>query len=158
MQNQSLQNQLAEINSLIAMAPADDIMRIHWGRYMCILVAGFMENALQTIYSDYVAISANDNVASYANARILRIRNPNASTFIATARAFNSIWGDELSSFINGNQRKDALDAVMSNRHSAAHGRQSTISVEQVSAHLPKCVEIIDFIESQCLGSPQSTP
>lgn len=158
MQNQSLQNQLAEINTLIAMSPSDSILQLHWGRYMCVMVAGFMENALQTIYTEYVANSANSNVANYANAHIRRIRNPTADTLIGTARAFNSLWGDNLRDFINRSQRGDALRAVMDNRHNIAHGRQSTVSVNQVAEYLSKCVEIIDFIESQCLGIWQSNP
>ena len=153
MQNQSLQNQLAEINALIAMPLSDSTLQIHWGRYMCVMVAGFIENALQTIYTEYVANSANSNVANYTNAHIRRIRNPTADTMIGTARAFNSSWGDDLRDFINRNQRGDALRAVMDNRHNIAHGRQSTISVNQVAGYLTKCVDIIDFIESQCLSS-----
>ena len=158
MQNQSLQNQLAEIQDLIGMTLTDDTMQVHWGRYMCVMAAGFMESALQTIYTDYVASSANGNVANFTSERIRRIRNPNAETFINTARSFNSAWGDNLREFMNGNQRRDALQAIMNNRHNVAHGRPSTISVEQISAYLPKCVEIIDFIENQCLGLPQTGP
>jgi hypothetical protein len=140
------------MNTLIAMCPSDSILQLHWGRYMCVMVAGFMENALQTIYTDYVANSSNSNVTNYANAHIRRIRNPTADILISTARAFNSLWGDHLRDFINTNQRRDALRAVMDNRHHIAHGRQSTVSVNQVAEYLSKCVEIIDFIESQCLG------
>jgi hypothetical protein len=45
---------------------------------------------------------------------------------------------------------EDAIDAIMSNRHLVAHGKDSGISLARVSVYLRKSVEVIEFIEKQC--------
>ena len=157
MQNTSLRDQLQHINALLSVPIANPAVQEHWGRYTCIVVAGFVENALQAIYSDYVAKSASPSVADYAIGQLKRITNPNSGSFIGTARSFNQDWGNELRDFIRFNDRNDALDALMSNRNKIAHGGESSISVDDVKQYLPKCVEVIDFIENQCLAAPQFT-
>ncbi len=153
MQNTSLQNQLQQINDLLSVPITDPAVQGHWGRYTCIVAAGFVENALQAVYKDYVDKSANPDVAGYTSRHIERITNPNADRFIVTARSFNRDWGRELRNFIRLQNRNVALDTIMENRNKIAHGAPSTISVDNVKQYLPKCVEVIDFIESQCLAS-----
>ena len=155
MQDPDLQSQLRLINSLMAANITDPQIDLHWGRYMCIVVAGFLENSLQTVYRNYASRAADRNVANYVSSQLRYVRNPNADRFIVTATAFNQVWGKDLSVFISQNDRKDAIDKIQLNRNLSAHGNQSAITLTEVRAHLPKCVEVIDFIESQCLSAPQ---
>lgn len=52
--------------------------------------------------------------------------------------------------------RLGAVNTVMRQRNQIAHGGQSTISPAQLRNYLPKCVEVIDFIENQCLSDLQN--
>ncbi len=62
-----------------------------------------------------------------------------------------------METFLADNGRKDAIDSIMSNRHLIAHGGNSGITLTRVNQYLDKCVEVIDFIETQCQGkSPKS--
>lgn len=156
MQNQELSRQLQRLRILIQKTrtvSADDFeLQSHWGRYLCILVAGFLENALTEIYTEYVKQSASQPIADFAAAVLARIQNPQAQRFLETARAFQKRWGEELEAFMDQDGRKDALDSIMANRHLIAHGKDSGITVARVNAYLEKCVEVIEFIEVQCQG------
>lgn len=158
MQNPTLLEQLNELNGLLDTVPTDINVQVHWGRYMCIMAAGFVENALQIIYKEYVSSAGNTNVVRYASKQIDLITNPNAGRFTGTARMFNETWRKDLRAFIAHNGRREAINTLMKNRHSIAHGGQSVISVTDVKGYLKKCVEVVDFIENQCLGQPQSNP
>ena len=79
-----------------------------------------------------------------------RTQNPKAARFIETAQAFKKIWGEELEAFMNQEGRKDAIDPIMNNRHLIAHGKDSGITVARANDYLKKCVEVIEFIETQC--------
>ena len=158
MQNQNLRLQLSEINRLLNINPTDNDVQAHWGRYMCIMVAGFLENALQEIYKDFVNISNNENVARYASKQIGRTTNPDGRRFIQTAREFSETWRNELRQFIARDGRREAIDAIMKNRNSIAHGGQSVMSPRDVKIYLDKGIEVVDFIENQCLGLPQANP
>lgn len=155
MQDPDLQSQLRLINNLLAVNITDPHIELHWGQYMCIMVAGFLENSLQTVYRNYVIQASDRNVANYVSGQLRRVRNPDAGRFIELARAFNPDWGNALSAFIDQNGRRFAIGEIHRNRNRSAHGNQSEITLTEVRAHLLKCVEVVEFIESQCLAQPQ---
>ena len=125
-------------------------LQAHWGRYLCVLVAGFLENAIGEIYSDYAKRASSDPVAKYVASVVLRIQNPKAQRFVDTAKAFKAEWGEELEEFLGENGRKDAIDAIIANRHRIAHGQDTGITVARVKEYLEKCIQVLEFIEVQC--------
>ncbi len=158
MQNQSLRIQLNEVSRLLSIVPNDSSIQAHWGRYMCIMAAGFLENALQEVYKDYASRANNANLVRYSSRQISRITNPDAGRFAQVARDFSETWRSDLRDFLKRDGRREAIDAIMQNRNSIAHGGQSVMSTGEVKRYLDKAVEVIDFIESQCLGLPQPNP
>lgn len=125
-------------------------LQAHWGRYLCVLTSGFLENAIGGVYSEYARRSANPNVARFAQSIVLKIQNPNSAKFVDVARSFSKIWGDELEAFMEQDGRKEAIDAIIANRHLIAHGNDSGITVARVSDYLHKSITVIEFIEAQC--------
>jgi hypothetical protein len=156
MENQQLNRQLQKIRSLIdktTEASRQDLeLQAHWGRYLCVLVAGFLENAIAEIYTDFVNSAASEPVASFASLTLGRIQNPNSQRFLDTARSFKQSWADDLEKFLMEQGRKEAIDSIIANRHAIAHGRDSGITVVRVVQFLDRCVEVIEFIEGQCKG------
>ena len=151
MENPSLQNQHREIDDLIAITPRDDALHRHWGRYLCVIIAGFVENAVQAIYEEYAESVGNSHIAQYVSNQIsYTVGNPNAENILRTAGAFSSIWADELRSFMAQEDRRGVINTIMRHRNQIAHG-ESTISPAQLRGYLPKCVAVIDFIENQCI-------
>jgi hypothetical protein len=154
MKSQRLSSQRQRLDWLFAQASAFDSkeleMQAHWARYLCILAAGFLENALAEIYSEYAKSCARPTVATYVELALSRVQTPKASRFVETARAFDPRWVDDLEDFLATGGRKDAIDAIMSNRHLLAHGKDSGISLVRVRDYLNKSVEVIEFIEGQC--------
>ena len=63
MQNQKARNLLQEIEDLFKEVSAAYNLRVHWGRYLCVMAASFLENAVQAIYEDYANYAAEGNVA-----------------------------------------------------------------------------------------------
>lgn len=126
----------------------------HWGKYICILVSGFLENAISEVYVRFVTDAASPQVAQYTILVLQKIQNPNSRKFIETASNFKKEWGEQLNEFfLQDASRKDAIDSIMKNRHAIAHGKNTSISVVQVQKYFEKCVEVIDFIENQCAGN-----
>ncbi len=154
MKNREFKKQYQRIDNLIKSTfdSTDDNFELqgHWGRYLCILAAGFLENAINEIYNEYILNSSSPHVASFAIRHLKKIQNPKASKFVETAYAFNKTWGEELEKLYEDNSElKDAIDSIMSNRHQIAHGKQTSISVGRVDEYLKKCIKTIEFIENQ---------
>ena len=155
MQNQELSRQLQILNNLFqrtqAASSGDIEMQAHWAKYLCILSAGFIENAIKEIYVDFAHRAASEPVANYTSSTLSRIQNPKTQRFVETANAFKRTWGDELRDFVEDNGRKEAIDSIMANRHLIAHGKNSGITLVRIRDYLDKAIEVIDFIETQCV-------
>ena len=155
MRHQELVRQHAILKSLIKRtghgpSTRDLEMLGHWGRYLCVLTSGFVENAVREILSQYTRASASPAVSRYAIRHIDDIRNPKAGRLVEIMSSFDSRWGRELEDFLQDNFRGDAVNSIMQNRHLIAHGRNSNITVGQVDQCLTRIVEIVDLLERQC--------
>jgi hypothetical protein len=141
-QHQRLSWLITQANGL----PAEQIeLRAHWARYICVLSSGFLENSLKEVYAYYARSCSAPAVGDYVEAQLERVQNPKASRFIE-----NKQWANDLTAFLEEDGRKEAIDAIMANRHQIAHGKDSGITLARVSDYLSKSVRVIEFIESQC--------
>lgn len=134
-----------------ASATGEDLeVQAHWAKYLCVLSAGFLENAVCEVYSGYSTLCANENVARFASKVLARVQNPKTDKFFEIAEAFDPQWRAQLEAFVEDNGRKDAINSIMSNRHLIAHGKDSTISYVRVRDYFDKSVEVVEFLEQQC--------
>ena len=159
MRNPALSLRLRHVRELIdrtGAATQDVELQGHWGQYLCIVVAGFVETGLQTLYSGFAERSASEHVARYVRGRLERVTNPNARRFVEVARSFSPRWGDQLEEYLDldtyRGSRKNALDSIMNNRNQIAHGGSVGITVHYVRNYLDLSVEVLEFIEDQCDG------
>jgi hypothetical protein len=154
MRNRELERQLQSIRSLFERtrnACGDDIeMMSHWARYLCVLCAGFLENALVAVYIDFCRSAASPPVAQFATGALEQISNPKTQRFLDTAGRFRSDWKEALERFVDEEGRREAIDSIMANRHLIAHGRRSDITVARVSGYFAKSIGVVEFIEAQC--------
>lgn len=154
MKLKQLSSQRQRIVWLISQAnnlSADQIeLRAHWARYICVLCSGFLENALKEVYSCYAQSCSAATVGNYVETQLERVQNPKASRFIETAQSFNMQWATDLATFLDEDGRREAIDAIMSNRHLIAHGKDSGITLARIAGYLEKSVSVVEFIEIQC--------
>jgi|GEM_PF-649188 len=155
MQSQQLNKQYKQIIKLIddTRVSCGDSLELqgHWGKYICVLAAGFLENAIGEVYIPLVSSSSSPAVSNFTQQVLERIQNPKSSKFIEIARSFKKEWGEELDNFLNtDSDLKDAIDSIMRTRHLIAHGKNASVSVVNVKEHLERSVQVIEFIEKQC--------
>ena len=79
----------------------------HWAKYLCVLSAGFLENALCEIYADFCKRAASEHVANFASKILSRIQNPKANRFIEVASSFKKSWGEDLEAFVEEDGRRE---------------------------------------------------
>lgn len=156
MQNQEIRKQLQRLQTLIKRvdeACGGNIeMQSHWAKYICILSAGVIENALREFYTDYAVKQVSEPVGRYVSSTISPIKNPKIQKFLEIASAFQQAWRDELEIYANLEGRGDAINSIMTNRHQVAHGKShiSNITLAQLKEYLAKAVEVLEFIDQQC--------
>lgn len=154
MKSQALSSQHQRLVSLIAQAAQlrgdQSELQAHWARYVCVLVSGFLENALIEIYSKYAKSCSNIAVGNYVQSTLRKTQNPKSNRFLQTAGAFDKSWEEDLDRFLSSEGRREAIDAIMANRHLIAHGKDSEITLVRVRDYLSKSVQVIEYIEAQC--------
>lgn len=154
MHSRELNRQVQRLKALIDQADqaSHESLELHghWARYTCILVAGFLENAIAEVYSEFAKRQCSARVARYVSARVSRIQNPKSYRFIEVADAFDKSWGDTLSEFLDQEGRRDAIDGIMNVRNNVAHGKDTGITVARVKDYLEHSVRVVEFLEVQC--------
>ncbi len=154
MQNHELNKQLRKIEKLIAdttsVSSGNLEIQAHWAKYICVLSAGFLENAISIIYISFVENAASKPVVNYTSKKLAKIQNPKTAKFLEVAKSFKEEWYEDLEAFVKDNGRKDAVDAIMKHRHQIAHGKDSGITISLLKDWLNKAKEVIKFIENQC--------
>lgn len=154
MENQEVSRQLQRLRDLFTKtseACGSNIeMQSHWAKYLCIRVAGLLENALTEIYKSFVISAAPTPIANFAGRQLDKIQNPKTPKFIEAARSFKLAWGEELEQFVADNGRREAINSIMDNRHLIAHGGDSAITVARLKDYMDKAIEVLEFMEQQC--------
>jgi hypothetical protein len=150
-----LSRHLQRLTALIDKAESlnhDFELQGHWGKYLCILSAGFLETALRELYADRARRCASPDVSSFVARVLERFQNPKADRFLEVARMFDRNWAENLEAFLeeDDGHRKNAVDSIMSNRHLIAHGRSATITVARVREYLQASVEVVEYVELLC--------
>jgi hypothetical protein len=156
MLNQELSRQIQQLKSLIQRADeacnGNAELQAEWARYLCVLSAGLLENAIKILYSEFAKGKVTAPIANYISSTLSPIRSPKPQKFIETAAIFKDEWKMELESYLDDNGRREAIDSIMTHRHSIAHGksRNSNITLTKLKDYLAKCIEALEFIEQQC--------
>ena len=154
MRNRELNSELQRLRSLIdrTSGATTEISLIgEWGRYLCVMTAGFLERGIQMIYQDFADRSASPRVAHFVSRNLNYVQNPNAEKFLQTAGNFDNEWRQELEEYFANNARpKEAINSIISLRNSIAHGGEAHVSPTQVRDYLDQTVRVLEFIEDQC--------
>ena len=153
MRNRELNKQRDVLESLFrrtSEASKGDIeIQSHWAKYLCVLIAGFLENALSQLYSEFCHNAASEPVARFAEKVLNRIQNPKITRFVETASSFKKSWGEDLETFAEDRGRKEAINSNMTQRHRIAHGKSSDITIARVREYYERALELLEFVEDQ---------
>ena len=60
----------------------DAELQSHWCRYLCILVSGFLENAVEHCLSEYTRTRSNEYVLNYVQTKLYGFQNPKMGSII----------------------------------------------------------------------------
>ena len=153
MKNQEVHRQRERLNHLFKQISAvgDDIeLQSHWAKYLCVLVAGFLEVSIRAIYSRHAHVNASPRVANFVEVRLRRIQNMNMETILQLTRSFSPEWAEQLEKETEG-EHKDAIDSILANRHLIAHGESVEITYIRIKTYYERAIEVLELIESKCL-------
>lgn len=130
---------------------ADAELMSHWSRYLCVLVSGFMEMSIRTLVAEYVSRRAAPEVAYFIGQRLKVFQNAKTNKILDLIGEFGNEYRQNLDQRID-DEMKDAVDSIVTNRHSIAHGRDVGIGFATLKQYYTNVVKAIEEVEG-LLGS-----
>ena len=152
MKTRSLHSQIQRIEHLFKQTsalPSADI-QAHWAKYLCVLCAGYLENALREIANEFIKNKADPRVVNFAARSINKIQNPKIHKFVEVLNGFSQEWGRLFKDYADKQGRGEAIDSIMNNRHNIAHGKDSTITIARLRSWLDSSLELVEYLEQIC--------
>jgi hypothetical protein len=118
-------------------------------RYLCVLVSGFLEQAVIELLQEYVRKTSAPAVQRHVERRLSRFANANAKRLIEMMGSFDSDWQSQLETFLV-DEYKDAVDSIVSLRNSIAHGRHVGLTLHRVVDYYEKIKDVVNYIDGIC--------
>jgi hypothetical protein len=121
-----------------------------FARYLCVLVAGFLEQSMQELILEYSRNSASTAVQRYVESQIRRFTNVNAERLVQLLGSFNQDWQVNLKDYLV-DERKDAVNSVLDLRHAISHGRYAGgITMARIRGHYDQIKKVVDRVADVC--------
>ncbi|QDO42536.1 hypothetical protein FNV62_34400 [Streptomyces sp. RLB3-17] len=116
------------------------------GRYLCVRVSGFLEQATQVILHDYCSRNAWGEVQTFAHSWLDRMPNLSADALIKLVKRFSNSWAFELEELLSKEERRASLNALIGIRNDVAHGKQQGMSRQQAWEYFELAEMIVDWL------------
>jgi hypothetical protein len=148
MRNRTALDYKGRLDRLFAAVPptADELIRSHWARYLCVLVSGFLEVAVASLFDDFTDGCSAPQVTHYVSARLAGFQNPKMEKIIQLTQDFNPTWAETLRTRTDG-RIKDAVDSIVATRHKVAHGENVGITYARMRDYYNAAVECVEILE-----------
>lgn len=138
--------QLLEATLKRAPNPTADVeVQSDFAKYFCVLVSGFLENALVALILDYAERRSSPEVTLFVERQLEFWTNPNTEKITQLLGDFSREWRIASENFLI-DERKAAVNSLVALRHKIAHGESVGTSLVQVKAYYCTVLEVVDFV------------
>lgn len=128
---------------------SDIELQSHWARYLCVLVAGFIETSVRSVLSDYASKKSVPQVYKFVESELGFFQNPKMEKILELARSFDAKWAEEIKVATEG-ELKDSVNSIVANRHLIAHGENVGVTYSNIKKYYENAVKVIDIVEQKC--------
>jgi hypothetical protein len=153
-----LKQKLERVFLLIEQLPELDLeTRSHFAQYLCILVSGFLERAVQELAMERCRKSSDRTIQSYVRSQIERFINPTAERLVQLVGMFDRQWEDRARDFIV-EERKEAVNSINGLRNAIAHGQDvGGLTYARVNGYYEQVQLVIEFLADLFDPAPSTT-
>ena len=121
-----------------------------FARYLCVLISGFLEQAVIELVREYVRFHAQPAVQRHVELRLRRFQNAKADRLIELLGSFNPDWRADLECYLV-DERKDAVDSIVDLRNTISHGRFVGITMSRARGYYGRVKNVVDHIAGLCV-------
>ena len=123
-----------------------------FARYLCVLVAGFLEQAIIEIALEHVRTQSGGSVQQHVEPRLRRFTNANTQRIVELIGSFDSDWHADLEKFLV-DEYKDSVNSVVDLRHGISHGRPVGVTMARMQAYYVQVKKVVEHIANLCTSA-----
>jgi hypothetical protein len=141
--------QIRQLDELFKAAESieDEFMQTHFAKYLCVRTSGLFENYIKSQVGDYVDKSSAQPTANYVKSNLRNFTNVEYKKLKRFLSFFSEEWTQKLEAELNENMMR-ALNDVVSNRNSIAHGNPDNITLRNLKEHYANIKIIMHVLDS----------
>lgn len=128
---------------------ADLEIRADFARYLCVLVSGYVENAVAELLMEHCRRTSGPGVQRFVEHRLERFTNPNAQRVGDLLGQFQTEWRSSFDTFVV-DERKAALDSALNLRNSVAHGQSIGVTYSRIQGYYEQIKLVIGYVADLC--------
>lgn len=121
-----------------------------FARYLCVLVSGFLEQAVVELLIEYARRHSDTRVQQHVEQRIRQLTNLKAKRLIDVFGSFDSGWRLELEGIL-ADEYKDAVNGIVDLRNAIAHGRHVGVTMNRVQDYYGRVKAVVDRLARLCV-------
>jgi len=129
---------------------ADPELLSDLARYLCVLVAGFLEQAVIEIALEHVRTHSQASIHRHVESRLRRFTSANTQNVIDLLGSFDPDWRADLDGYLV-DQHKDAVNSVVNLRHTVAHGRFTGVTMASVRDYYEQVKQVVEHCTNLCI-------
>lgn len=120
--------------------PEDGDLRSHWARYVCVVISGLLEMAIEEMCSDYALARGHQTLAHFVAKSAAWNNQANVDVICKTFGRFRNGWHEKAFQVLD-EQERAAINSVVNLRHGIAHGRNNNVQWVVLTSQYYPCVK-----------------
>ena len=122
----------------------------HWAKYICVLISGFIEQAVREIVLEHASGKCGPRIYKYIDGTWPKSRNMQCDTIQLILANLDDAWSKKFDDWVRQRQRKKEINEIIIWRNRIAHGEESNtnnVTLKSVSDKFKIACGVIDFLE-----------
>ena len=128
----------------------DAELQSDFAKHLCVLVSGYIERSLIVLILEHARGKGAPTLQRFVEQRTKRFANANASRIKELLGDFDPDWRLELENILV-DERKSAIDSIVSQRNAIVHGGSSRITYYSISKYYQQAQHVIDQVAKLCV-------
>lgn len=125
-------------------------VQAHWAKYTCVLISGFIEQAVKEIVLEHASVAYNTRVRKYVEYTWPSSRNMKCNAIIDLLGNFDDSWRVSFEDWLSDDERVKEINEIVNWRNNIAHGNEANtnnVTLNSVSNKFRIACDLVDFVE-----------
>jgi hypothetical protein len=122
-------------------------------RYLCVLVSGYLEQAVKELALEHVRHRSHPSVQRYVENRLNLLTNVNSQRLLTLLGSFDPDWRRAMERYLV-DELKDAVDSVVNVRNGISHGQSVGVTIGRISDYFDRVNRVVNRVADLCAPLP----